>query len=45
MLKAIKPHVLHEDVEAVNKGASRGVPVFSLGCGGGRDTTLLKLRY
>ena len=45
MLKTVKPHVLHQDVEAMNKGASRRVPVFSLGCGGGRNTSLLKVRY
>ena len=29
----------------MNEGASGRVPVFSLGCGGGGNTSLLKLRY
>jgi hypothetical protein len=44
VLKTIKPNVLHQDVQAVNKSASRRIPIFSLGCGGGGNTRLLKLR-
>jgi hypothetical protein len=44
VLKAIKPHVFHQNVQAVNKGARGCVPVFSFSCGGSRNTRLLKLR-
>jgi hypothetical protein len=38
VLKAIKPHVFHQNVQAVNKSPSGRIPVFSLGCGGGGNT-------
>ena len=44
VLKAVKPHVFDQDVQAVNKSASGRIPVFAPGCGGSRNTSLLRLR-
>jgi hypothetical protein len=38
VLKTIKTHILHQDVQTVNKSASGRIPIFSLGCGGGGNT-------
>jgi hypothetical protein len=44
VLKAIEAHVFHQNVQAVNKCASGGIPVLAPGCGGSRNTWLLRLR-
>jgi hypothetical protein len=43
MVKAIKAHILHQDIQAVNESPSRCSPVISLGCGGSVNTQLLRL--
>jgi hypothetical protein len=40
VFKAIHPHILHQDVQAVHKGPCRGVPVL-LRCARGSDRPLL----
>jgi hypothetical protein len=44
MLKTIKPHVFHQNVQAVNESTSRGIPVLASGCGGSRNTRLPEAR-
>jgi len=43
-LETIKAHVFHQDVQAMYKRASGRVPVLAPGCGGSRNTWLLRLR-
>jgi hypothetical protein len=38
VLKAIQAHIFHQDIQAMNKGASGGIPIFSSGCSGGGNT-------
>jgi len=45
VLKAIQPNVLHENVQAVNKRASRRIPIISLSCGRGENMLSLRFRH
>jgi hypothetical protein len=38
VLKSVQAYVFHENVQAVNESARGRVPVFSLRCGGSRNT-------